>query len=119
MQRVACAFLGCACIKSPSDGRREKLRVLAARLRELDVESGGHTAAADLLFLYASTQVWFASERDYKVRRPVLFLPPSDWQAADLSTFECPWLYELSPLHHALFHFQVTPGRKCHTFCAA
>ena len=49
------------------------------------MESGGHTAAADLLFLYAYTQVWFASERDYKVRRPLLCLPPVDWQAADLN----------------------------------
>ena len=31
------------------------------------MESGSHTAAADLLLLYASTQTWFAAEREYKV----------------------------------------------------
>ena len=45
---------------------RENLIALAAKLRELDVRNGGHTAAADLLLLYASTQTWFASEREYK-----------------------------------------------------
>ena len=37
-------------------------------LRELDVErKGGHTAAADMAYLYAMTQVWFTVERNYKV----------------------------------------------------
>ena len=43
-------------------------------MRELDVENGGHTAAADLVLLYASTQTWFASERDYKVRCAFCFV---------------------------------------------
>ena len=49
-------------------GCRARLRELAALLRALDVENGGHTAAADLVLLYASTQTWFAAEREYKVR---------------------------------------------------
>ena len=37
-------------------------------LRELDVErKGGHTAAADMAYLYAMTHVWFTVERNYKV----------------------------------------------------
>ena len=49
---------------------RERLMALADRLRALDVACrGGHTAAADLLVLYASTRTWFAAEREYKVRR--------------------------------------------------
>ena len=38
-------------------------------LRDLDVDhTGGHTAAADMAYLYAMTQVWFTVERNYKVR---------------------------------------------------
>lgn len=48
-------------------GCRARLRELAALLRALDVENGGHTAAADLVLLSASTQTWFAAEREYKV----------------------------------------------------
>lgn len=37
-------------------------------LRDLDVQhKGGHTAAADMAYLYAMTQVWFTVERNYKV----------------------------------------------------
>ncbi len=37
-------------------------------LRDFDVElGGGHTAAADILTLYANTTVWFTAERNYKV----------------------------------------------------
>ena len=50
---------------------RAALMALADRMRALDVACrGGHTAAADLLVLYASTRTWFAAEREYKVRRP-------------------------------------------------
>ena len=49
---------------------RARLMALADRMRALDVACrGGHTAAADLLVLYASTRTWFAAEREYKVRR--------------------------------------------------
>ena len=56
------------------NGCRARLRDLAALLRALDVENGGHTAAADLVLLYASTQTWFASEREYKVHAPACAL---------------------------------------------
>lgn len=37
-------------------------------LRDLDMDNkGGHTAAADMAYLYAMTQVWFTVERNYKV----------------------------------------------------
>ena len=37
-------------------------------LRDIDVQhKGGHTAAADMAYLYAMTQVWFTVERNYKV----------------------------------------------------
>lgn len=39
---------------------------VALHLRAADVRSGGgHTAAADLVFLIASTQQWFVSEKGY------------------------------------------------------
>lgn len=41
-------------------------------LRDIDNErKGGHTAAADMAYLYAMTQVWFTAERNYKVRPTV------------------------------------------------
>jgi hypothetical protein len=47
---------------------RARLMALADKMRALDVAcGGGHTAAADMLLLYASSQTWFTSERDYKV----------------------------------------------------
>lgn len=47
---------------------RQQLLVMVGVLRELDVErGGGHTAAADMAYLYAMTQVWFTVERNYKV----------------------------------------------------
>lgn len=47
---------------------RAKLLQLAGTVRAIDLDSGGgHTAAADILLLYACTQTWFTSERDYKV----------------------------------------------------
>ncbi|CAL8467814.1 g7352 [Coccomyxa elongata] len=46
---------------------RSRLMALAEKMRALDVAlGGGHTAAADMLLLFASTQTWFTSERDYK-----------------------------------------------------
>ena len=40
-------------------------------VRDIDVEHrGGHTAAADMVYLYAMTQVWFTVERNYKVQHP-------------------------------------------------
>ena len=66
---------------------RENLIALAAKLRELDVRNGGHTAAADLLLLYASTQTWFASEREYKAgSRCYLRLTEVDRQHLDISS---------------------------------
>lgn len=47
---------------------KQQLLVMVGVLRELDVErNGGHTAAADMAYLYAMTQVWFTVERNYKV----------------------------------------------------
>lgn len=47
---------------------RARLMDLANKVRALDVAcGGGHTAAADILVLYAFTQTWITSERDYKV----------------------------------------------------
>lgn len=47
---------------------RQQLLVMVGVLRELDVEhKGGHTAAADMAYLYAMTHVWFTVERNYKV----------------------------------------------------
>ncbi len=53
---------------------RARLMALAEKVRALDVAcGGGHTAAADMLLLYASSQTWFTSEREYKVGRPAAF----------------------------------------------
>jgi hypothetical protein len=47
---------------------RDKLMSVVGVLRDFDVElGGGHTAAADILTLYANTTVWFTAERNYKV----------------------------------------------------
>ena len=46
---------------------RIKLAAVADHLRSADMRSGGgHTAAADLVYLYAATQQWFFAERRYK-----------------------------------------------------
>ena len=48
---------------------KAQLLLLVDVLRELDVQhKGGHTAAADMAYLYATTQIWFTVERNYKVR---------------------------------------------------
>ena len=54
---------------------RAQLLVIVDVLRDLDVQhKGGHTAAADMAYLYAMTQVWFTVERNYKVgHHPRLF----------------------------------------------
>ena len=42
---------------------------MSEELRAIDVEvGGGHTAAADILYLYAQTAQWFSAERNYKAR---------------------------------------------------
>ena len=47
---------------------RKQLLAMVEVLRDLDVShKGGHTAAADMAYLYARTQVWFTVERNYKV----------------------------------------------------
>ena len=51
---------------------KQQLLVMVGVLRELDVgRKGGHTAAADMAYLYAMTQVWFTVERNYKVCMPL------------------------------------------------
>ena len=55
---------------------RIKLAAVADHLRSADMRSGGgHTAAADLVYLYAATQQWFFAERRYKAfdSEPVRF----------------------------------------------
>lgn len=48
-----------------------QLLLMVEVLRDLDVQhKGGHTAAADMAYLYAMTQVWFTVERNYKVGPP-------------------------------------------------
>ena len=45
-----------------------QLLLMVEVLRDLDTDhKGGHTAAADMAYLYAMTQVWFTVERNYKV----------------------------------------------------
>lgn len=47
---------------------KAQLLLMVDVLRDLDVQhKGGHTAAADMAYLYAMTQVWFTVERNYKV----------------------------------------------------
>ena len=47
---------------------RTQLLLLVDVLRDIDVNhKGGHTAAADMAYLYAMTQIWFTVERNYKV----------------------------------------------------
>ena len=55
---------------------RAQLLLMADVLRDVDVQhKGGHTAAADMAYLYAMTQVWFTVERNYKVHAdPSLFV---------------------------------------------
>lgn len=46
-----------------------QLLLMVEVLRDLDMDHKGvHTAAADMAYLYAMTQVWFTVERNYKVR---------------------------------------------------
>jgi len=46
-----------------------QLLLMVEVLRDLDMDhKGGHTAAADMAYLYAMTQAWFTVERNYKVR---------------------------------------------------
>jgi hypothetical protein len=45
---------------------RAKLLQVESVLREADVASGGgHTAAADMAYLYSATDVWFTAERNF------------------------------------------------------
>ena len=47
---------------------KAQLLLMVNVLRDLDVQhKGGHTAAADMAYLYAMTQVWFTVEHNYKV----------------------------------------------------
>ena len=47
---------------------RVNLRRLVQQLREIDVkQGGGHTAAADVVYIYACTQHWFTPGPGYKV----------------------------------------------------
>jgi len=60
----------CNC-KLPCGVQEAKVQLLlmVEVLRDLDMDhKGGHTAAADMAYLYAMTQVWFTVERNYKVR---------------------------------------------------
>lgn len=51
-----------------SQEAKAQLLAMVEVLRQLDVErSGGHTAAADMAYLYAMTQIWCTVERNYKV----------------------------------------------------
>lgn len=55
-----------------------QLLLMVEVLRDLDVQhKGGHTAAADMAYLYAMTQVWFTVERNYKVGPAQMCLPQS------------------------------------------
>ena len=48
---------------------RANLRALVGLLRAFDMqEQGSHTLCADVVELYAATQVWFIAEPGYKVR---------------------------------------------------
>jgi hypothetical protein len=63
LERLAEAVLQPA---ADADDARAKLSGLSAMLRELDAAAGGgHTAAADLIALYAATRVWFFADRSF------------------------------------------------------
>ena len=78
-------------------------------LRELDVgRKGGHTAAADMAYLYAMTQVWFTVERNYKVCMLLLQLPARQFLTHMASSRPC---------HSTCFHLrcvthQQQPGNQ-------
>lgn len=56
-----------------------QLLLMVDVLRDIDVDhKGGHTAAADMAYLYAMTQVWFTAERDYKVRTLHCYFPSTN-----------------------------------------
>ncbi|KAK9817177.1 hypothetical protein WJX72_010690 [[Myrmecia] bisecta] len=61
--------LGALVLQPVATGQEAKAKLveLAVELRRLDLEvGGGHTAAADMVYLYAMTQHWFTAERNYK-----------------------------------------------------
>ena len=56
-------FLRCDAVQDA----RAKLTAVAQHLRQADMRAGGgHTAAADLVHMFATTQHWFAAERRYR-----------------------------------------------------
>lgn len=64
LQRLATVVL--QPVTSPQEAKVQLLLMVGV-LRDLDVDhTGGHTAAADMAYLYAMTQVWFTVERNYK-----------------------------------------------------
>lgn len=47
---------------------RGRLKELVEQLRQIDVkQGGGHTAAADIVYIYACTRFWFTPGPGYKV----------------------------------------------------
>ena len=59
---------------------RANLRALVGLLREFDMqEQGSHMLCADVVELYAATQVWFIAEPGYKVRSAGLLADAPIW----------------------------------------
>ncbi len=66
------------------------LRALVRLLREFDrQEQGSHTLCADVVELYAATQVWFVAEPGYKVRSLALLVDAPFWHWMRHSGTEC------------------------------
>lgn len=87
---------------------KQQLLVMVGVLRQLDVgRKGGHTAAADMAYLYAMTQVWFTVERNYKV---CMLLPAT---ACTPIPRACGWLSAL-PQHMLPFTAYDPPAYQHH-----
>ena len=64
----------------PVQDARANLRALVGLLREFDLqEHGSHTLCADVVELYAATQVWFIPEPGYRVRSTALLVDAPAW----------------------------------------
>ena len=80
-------------LKGSEQEAKGKLKELAEKLRQIDIqEGGGHTAAADIIYIYACTQCWFSPGRGYKVLPPHAPLPLLPCSArGGAHSFLMPW----------------------------
>ena len=92
----------------PVQDARASLRALVGLLREFDLqEQGSHTLCADVVEMYAATQVWFIAEPGYKVRSVALLVDEPIWHEL-LRAIKCSCSRALSC--HAAFNSLSAAG---------